>query len=154
MAMPLRPASIDLSPEPNPKTRTRVQRTERVRRVARGTAEDAGLAICEVASESKPDKWYTVYEQQDGTLFCGCPDYIYRRRARGEECKHLRELRLQGLLQVVEPARQRVTSDLSLPRFLILDIPEVSDATRSDQSHHYTGRPRNRRRRRRKRPVV
>ena len=62
--------------------------------------------------------------------------YIYRRRRRGEECKHLRGLRLQGLLQVIEPARRRVTSDLSLPRFLILDIPEVSDATRSDPSHH------------------
>jgi hypothetical protein len=152
--MPLLPARIDLSPDLVPKARTRVQRTARVRPVASVGGGDSGLAICDVASESKPDKWYTVYEQRDGTLFCACPDFIYRRRSQGEECKHLRGLRLQGLLEIVEPTCRRTTSDLSLPRFLIMDIPEEPDATRSDQSHHYTGRPRHGRRRGRKRPVV
>jgi hypothetical protein len=152
--MLLRPSRIDLSPDVGPKARTRVQRTARVRPVATVAGGDGGLAICEVASESKPDKWYTVYEQRDGTLFCACPDFIYRRRSLGEECKHLRGLRLQGLLEIVEPTCRRTTSDLSLPRFLIMDIPEVPDAARNDQSHDHAGRPRNRRRGRRKRPIV
>ncbi len=58
--MPLWPARIDLGPDAHPEVRTRVQQTARVRPVARGIGEHDGFAICEVASESTPDKWYTV----------------------------------------------------------------------------------------------
>jgi hypothetical protein len=86
---------------------------------------EGGLVVCEVASQSAPDTWYLVYETEDGSLFCTCPDYLYRRRRRGEECKHLRGLRAQDLIDTTVAApRSRQVSDLSLPRILILDLAE------------------------------
>lgn len=89
-----------------------------------GTDGRKGVAIAEVASESRPDRWYKVYRQPDGSLFCSCPDYVNRRRWRGEECKHLRRLREQrGLRAVpVPPAADLV--DLAVPRFLLIDLED------------------------------
>ena len=79
----------------------------------------------EIASQSAPDTWYAVYETENGSLFCTCPDYLYRHRRRGEECKQFRGLRAQGLINTtVTAARSRRVSDLSLPRILILDLTE------------------------------
>jgi hypothetical protein len=66
---------------------------------------------------------------ESGTLFCACPDFVNRRRQRGEECKHLRGLREEHGFSAGMPARDRAipiassVSELSLPRFLIIDIP-------------------------------
>jgi len=72
---------------------------------------------------------YTVYVVEGGTLFCACPDFVHRRRHRGEECKHLRGLREEHGFSAGVPARDSAipmpssVSELSLPRFLIIDIP-------------------------------
>ena len=85
--------------------------------------------MCEVASRTRPDIWYTVYRLESGTLFCACPDFVYQRRHRGEECKHLRGLREEYGFTPSAPAADSAipvpssVSALSLPRFLIIDIP-------------------------------
>jgi hypothetical protein len=85
--------------------------------------------VCEVASPTRPDVWYTVYVVEDGTLFCACPDFVHRRRHRGEECKHLRGLREEHGFSAGMPTRDSAiptpssVSELSVPRFLIIDIP-------------------------------
>jgi hypothetical protein len=84
--------------------------------------------VCQVASRTKPDIWYTVYVD-GGRLFCACPDFVHRRRHRGEECKHLRGLREEYGFSAGMLARDGAIpmpssgSELSLPRFLIIDIP-------------------------------
>jgi hypothetical protein len=66
---------------------------------------------------------------EGGALFCACPDFVNRRRHRGEECKHLRGLRKEHGFNVGAPVADRAipipssVSELSLPRFLIVDIP-------------------------------
>jgi hypothetical protein len=56
-------------------------------------------------------------------------DFVNRRRHRGEECKHLRGLREEHGFSAGMPARDSAipmpssVSQLSLPRFLIIDIP-------------------------------
>jgi hypothetical protein len=66
---------------------------------------------------------------EGGTLFCACPDYVHRRRHRGEECKHLRGLREEHGFSAGVPAADRAipipssVCELSMPRFLIIDIP-------------------------------
>ena len=88
-----------------------------------------GRAVWQVASRTRPDIWYTVYIVEDGTLFCACPDFVHRRRHRGEECKHLRGLREELGFSPSAPAAVSAipipssVSELSLPRFLIIDIP-------------------------------
>ena len=62
---------------------------------ARAGGPWGGRAMCQVASRTRPDVWYTVYVAEGGTLFCTCPDFVHRRRHRGEECKLLRRARLQ-----------------------------------------------------------
>jgi hypothetical protein len=65
---------------------------------------------------------------EGGTLFCACPDFVNRRRHRGEECKHLRGLREEhGFSAGATEADRAIpipssVSELSLPRFLIIDI--------------------------------
>ena len=82
--------------------------------------------MCEVASRTRPDIWYTVYIVEGGALFCACPDFVNRRRHRGEECKHLRGLREEHGFSM--SARDSAipmpssVSEISLPRFLIIDI--------------------------------
>jgi hypothetical protein len=62
-------------------------------------------------------------------LFCACPDFVNRRRHRGEECKHLRGLREEhGFSASATETDSAIpipssVSELSLPRFLIIDIP-------------------------------
>ena len=86
-------------------------------------------AVCEVASRTRPDIWYTVYIVDGGALFCACPDFVHRRRHRGEECKHLRGLREEHGFSAATPTRDIAIPmpssvlQLSLPRFLIIDIP-------------------------------
>jgi hypothetical protein len=59
-----------------------------------------------------------------GALFCACPDFVYRRRHRGEECKGLRGLREENGFSAGTPAADSTipipssVSELSLPRFL------------------------------------
>jgi hypothetical protein len=60
---------------------------------ARAHGPRGGRAVCRVASRTRPDIWYTVYIAEGGTLFCARPDFVHRRRHRGEERKHLRGLR-------------------------------------------------------------
>jgi hypothetical protein len=85
--------------------------------------------VCQVASRTRPDIWYTVYRVEGRTLFCTCPDFVHRRRHRGEECKHLRGLREEHGFGAGTPAADSAipipssVSELSLPRFLIIDIP-------------------------------
>ena len=85
--------------------------------------------MCQVASRTRPDIWYTVYIVEGGALFCACPDFVNRRRHRGEECKHVRGLREEHGFSAGMPARDSAipmpssVSQLSLPRFLIIDIP-------------------------------
>ena len=85
--------------------------------------------MCEVASQTRPDIWYRVYLVEGGALFCACPDFVNRRRHRGEECKHLRGLREEHGFSAGPPEADRAVpipssvSELSLPRFLIIDIP-------------------------------
>jgi hypothetical protein len=85
--------------------------------------------VCQVASRTKPDIWYTVYMVEGGALFCACPDFVHRRRHRGEECKHLRGLREEHGFGAGIPAADSAipipssVSELSLPRLLIIDIP-------------------------------
>jgi hypothetical protein len=63
-----------------------------------------------------------------GTLFCARTSSICRRH-RGEECKHLRGLREEHGFSPSAPAADSAipipssVSELSLPRFLIIDIP-------------------------------
>ena len=103
--------------------------TEDVRPIppARAHGPRGGRAVCEVASRTRPDIWYTVYIVEGGALFCACPDFVNRRRHRGEECKHLRGLREEHGFSM--SARDSAipmpssVSELSLPRFLIIDIP-------------------------------
>ena len=72
---------------------------------------------------------YTVYVVEGGTLFCACPDFVHRRRHRGEECKHLRGLREEHGFNAGMSGRDSAipmpssVSEISLPRFLIIDIP-------------------------------
>ena len=85
--------------------------------------------MCQVASRTRPDIWYSVYIVEGGALFCACLDFVHRRRHRGEECKHLRGLREEHGFSAATPARDIAipmpssVSQLSLPRFLIIDIP-------------------------------
>jgi hypothetical protein len=83
--------------------------------------------VCEVASRTRSDIWYTVYVE-GGVLFCTCPDFVQRRRHGGEECKHLRGLREEHGFSAGTPEADSAipipssVSELSLPRFLIIDI--------------------------------
>ena len=105
-----------------------VPQAEDVRPVppARARGPRGGRAVCQVASRTKPDIWYTVYIVDGGMLFCACPDFVNRRRHRGEECKHLRGLREEHGFSM--SARDSAipmpssVSEISLPRFLIIDI--------------------------------
>jgi hypothetical protein len=111
--------------------RAAVPQTEDVRPIppARPRGPRGGRAVCQVASRTKPDIWYTVYIVEGGRLFCSCPDFVHRRRHRGEECKHLRGLREEYGFTTGMLARDSAipipssVSELSLPRFLIIDIP-------------------------------
>jgi len=111
--------------------RAAVPQAEDVRPVppARSRGPRGGWAVCQVASRTRPDIWYTVYIVEGGALFCACPDFVNRRRHRGEECKHLRGLREEHGFSAGMPARDSAipmpssVSELSLPRFLIIDIP-------------------------------
>jgi hypothetical protein len=111
--------------------RVAVPRGEDVRPIppARARGPRGGRAVCEVASRTRPDIWYTVYTVEGGGLFCACPDFVHRRRHRGEECKHLRGLREEHGFSPSAPAAVSAipipssVSELSLPRFLIIDIP-------------------------------
>jgi hypothetical protein len=111
--------------------RAAVPQAEDVRPVspARARGPRGGRAVCEVASRTRPDIWYTVYIVEGETLFCTCPDFVHRRRHRGEECKHLRGLREEHGFDADMPAADRAipipssVAELSLPRFLIIDIP-------------------------------
>ena len=110
--------------------RVSVPQAEDVRPVppARARGPRGGRAVCQVASRTRPDIWYTVYIVEGGALFCACPDFVHRRRHRGEECKHLRGLREAHGFSADMPAADRAipipssVSELSLPRFLIIDI--------------------------------
>lgn len=116
---------LDLTDDPHSRPHTRIAPAPGVRPRSGRRGPEGGLVVCEVASQSAPDTWYLVYETENGSLFCTCPDYLYRRRRRGEECKHLRGLRAQGLIDTtVTAARSRQVSDLSLPRIFILDLTE------------------------------
>lgn len=42
-----------------------------------------------VPSESRPGIWWTVRRRTDGSYECDCPDYLYRQRLAGGECKHI-----------------------------------------------------------------
>ena len=111
--------------------RAAVPQAEDVRPVppARSRGPRGGWAVCQVASRTRPDIWYTVDIVEGGALFCACPDFVNRRRHRGEECKHLRGLREEHGFSAGMPARDSAipmpssVSQLSLPRFLIIDIP-------------------------------
>ena len=111
--------------------RVSVPQTEDVRPVppAHARGPRGGRAVCQVASRTRPDIWYTVYTVEGGALFCACPDFVNRRRHRGEECKHLRGLREEYGFSASMPAEDSAipipssVSELSLPRFLIIDIP-------------------------------
>ena len=91
---------------------------------ARARGPRGGRAVCEVASRTRPDIWYTVYIVDGGALFCACPDFVHRRRQRGEECKHLRGLREDHRFGASTPAGDSAipvpssVAELSLPRFL------------------------------------
>ena len=93
---------------------------------ARARGPRGGRAVCQVASRTRPDIWYTVYIVEGGALFCACADFVNRRRHRGEECKHLRGLREEHGFSM--SARDSAipmpssVSEISLPRFLIIDI--------------------------------
>ena len=114
--------------------RAAVPQAEDVRPVppAQSRGPRGGRAVCEVASRTKPATWYTVYMVEGGSLFCACPDFVNRRRHRGEECKHLRGLREKHGFSPSAPAAVSAipipssVSELSLPRFLIIDIPRGS----------------------------
>ena len=111
--------------------RVAVPEAEGVRPITRARARGprGGRAVCQVASRTRPDIWYTVYMVEGRTLFCACPDFVNRRRHRGEECKHLRGLREEyGFSAGAAAANSAIpipssVSELSLPRFLIIDIP-------------------------------
>ena len=110
--------------------RAAVPQAEDVRPVppARARGPRGGRAVCQVVSRTKRDIWYTVYIVDGGALFCACPDFVHRRRHRGEECKHLRGLREEHGFSAGMRARDSAipmpssVSQLSLPRFLIIDI--------------------------------
>ena len=111
--------------------RVAVPQAEDVRPIppARARGPGGGRAVCQVASRTRPGVWYTVYVVEGGTLFCSCPDFVHRRRHRGEECKHLRGLREEHGFSAATPTRDIAIPmpssvlQLSLPRFLIIDIP-------------------------------
>ena len=103
-----------------------VPQAEDVRPVppARARGPRGGRAVCQVASRTRPDVWYTVYVAEGGTLFCACPDFVHRRRLRGEECKHLCGLPKEYGFSPSAPAADSAipmssVSELSLPRFLL-----------------------------------
>ena len=114
--------------------RAAIPQAEDVRPIPRARARGprGGQAVCEVASRTSPVIWSTVYIVEGGTLFCACPDFVNRRRHRGEECKHLRGLREKHGFSPSAPAADSAipipssVSELSLPRFLIIDIPRGS----------------------------
>ncbi len=119
----LPPPSIDLGPDEPSRHRTRVRRGQGVRPLRSAPGRNGSVALCEVASESKPDTWYVVYEEPDASLFCACPDFVFRKRHRGLPCKHLIGIQAQGLVDTAHAAaKERAAADLSLPRFLILDL--------------------------------
>ena len=113
------------------RSRVAVPKAEDVRPVspARARGPRGARAVCQVASRTKPDIWYTVYMVEGGTLFCACPDFVHGRRQRGKECKHLRGVREEHGFSAAMRARDSAipmpssVSELSLPRFLIIDIP-------------------------------
>ena len=123
-------AQIDLRKRRR-RPRVPVPQAEDVRPVppARARGPRGGRAVCQVASRTRPDIWYTVYIVEGGALFCACPDFVNRRRHRGEECKHLRGLREEHGFSAGSPQDDIAipipssVSELSLPRFLIIDIP-------------------------------
>jgi hypothetical protein len=51
--------------------------------------------VCEVASESNPQKKYSVKMREDGLLTCNCPAWIYNHR-RNRTCKHIDKIRDAG----------------------------------------------------------
>ncbi len=48
--------------------------------------------VCDVPSESNPNKVYTIKIDDDGLLTCNCPSWIFNQR-RDRTCKHIDTLR-------------------------------------------------------------
>lgn len=46
--------------------------------------------IAEVPSSSDPTTKYHIYVGEGGRFECDCPDYQYRRKALGQDCKHIK----------------------------------------------------------------
>jgi hypothetical protein len=76
-----------------------------------------------VRSKRDPNRSYTVYISQGGKLFCSCPDFVYRRQKTGQECKHIREVRVQYGAEI-DRMRAGLSpgEELSIPRILAIDI--------------------------------
>lgn len=66
----------------------------------------------------------TSYAIRDGR--CSCPDYVYRRHAKGERCKHLQALdqALEQRYEVVGDGRTPSTQIEPEPEWIIDDCPE------------------------------
>jgi predicted nucleic acid-binding Zn finger protein len=47
--------------------------------------------IFRIKSSSKEDMYYTVVKNNSGEWTCVCPDFMYSKRGKGHECKHIKE---------------------------------------------------------------
>lgn len=53
------------------------------------------VTIYKASSDTNPGTYYEVRFNEDGTAKCECPSHIFQ--SAGNECKHIRRLRAQGL---------------------------------------------------------
>jgi hypothetical protein len=65
--------------------------------------------VARVRSQSKPGKVYEVKRNKEtGNLGCNCPDFIFRGRIEGQNCKHINRVLDKGL-SLMAAAREIAT---------------------------------------------
>lgn len=67
------------------------------------------VKLVKVSSRSQPGKVYVITVYNTGAKKCSCPDYGFRRRQRGEYCKHIAEWMKKEKAETVVDAAEKPT---------------------------------------------
>lgn len=59
-------------------------------------------------------KLYTIKKHKDGTKTCDCPDYVYKRAPKNEQCKHIKSLEKTAEIKPLQQLRDFSCSAASL----------------------------------------
>lgn len=88
-----------------------------------------------IPSSTTPDMKYTVSMLEDRTFICTCPDYEHRRKAKGEECKHIQDAQedliiasviREGVIEAFEYVQRKD------PRFRFKDVTLLKGLDKGD----------------------